>query len=187
MLLHSAFCILLSALIHLGGHVCKEQCCWDSTCPPHARLNLAHSSVFWSVENKWLKHDHLSVYPSSCLLIPPQHLFNLVTLPPQSPVSPFAAFPPFPFSFSSFPQIIMTIPIAVKDRTVSNKTVNDNTVINRIVTTNTVIASASKSLTSSIYTICWVFREYLSLQSVRMFSYIDDTTIVSDNTNSSGQ
>ena len=108
-------------------------------------------------------------------------------LPPKSPTSPFAAFPPFPFSFSSFPQIIMTIPIAVKDRTVSNKTVNDNTVINRIVTTNTVIASASKSLTSSIYTICWVFREYLSLQSVRMFSYIDDTIIVSDNTNSSGQ
>ena len=71
----------------------------------------------------------------------------------------------------------MTIPIAV----------NDNTVINRIVTTNTVIANASKSLTSSNYTICWVFREYLSLQSVRMFSYIDDTIIVSDNTNSSGQ
>ena len=81
----------------------------------------------------------------------------------------------------------MTIPIDVKDRTVSNKTMSDNTVINRIVTTNTVIANASKSLNSSIYTICWVFREYLSLQSVRMFSYIDDTIIVSDNTNSSGQ
>ena len=76
----------------------------------------------------------------------------------------------------------MTISIDVKDKTMS-----DNTVINRIVTTNTVIANASKSLTSSIYTICWVFREYLSLQSVRMFSYIDDTIIVSDNTNSSGQ
>ena len=81
----------------------------------------------------------------------------------------------------------MTIPIAVKDITVSTKTVNDNTVINRIVTTNTVIANAFKSLTSSIYTICWVFREYLSLQSVRMFSYIDDTIIVSDNINSSQQ
>ena len=81
----------------------------------------------------------------------------------------------------------MTIPIDVKDRTVSNKTISDNTVIDRIVTTNTVIASASKGLTSSIYTICWVFREYLSLQSVRMFSYIDDTIIVSDDTNSSQQ
>ena len=168
-------------------NVCMEQCCWDSTCTPHARPNLSHASVSWSVENIWLKYEHLSVYLSSCLLIPPQHLFNLVTLPPQSPVSPFAAFPPFPLSSSSFPQIIMTIPIDVKDRTVSNKTMSDNTVIDRIVTTNTVIASASKSLTSSIYTICWVFREYLSLQSVRMFSYIADTIIVSDDTNSSGQ
>ena len=81
----------------------------------------------------------------------------------------------------------MTIPIAVKDRTVSNKTVNDNTVINRIVTTNTVIASVSQGLTSSIYTICWVFREYLNHPSANTFSYIDDTIIVSDNTNTSGQ
>ena len=70
-----------------------------------------------------------------------------------------------------------------KDRN-NNKTMSDNTVIDRIVTTNTVIASASQGLTSSIYTICWVFREYLSLQSVRMFSYTDDIIIVSDNTNS---
>ena len=171
--LHSAFCILLSALIHLGGHVCKEQCCWDSTCPPHARLNLAHSSVFCSVENKWLKHKHPSFILPPVYSIPHQHLIILVTLPPQSPVSPFAAFPPFPFS--SFPQAIMTIPIYVKDKTVSNTTISDNTVIDRAVTTNTVIASASQGLTSSIFTICWVFREYLTLQSV------------SDNTNSSRQ
>ena len=77
----------------------------------------------------------------------------------------------------------MTIPIDVKDRTVSNKTISDNTVIDRIVTTNTVIASASQGLTSSIYTICWVFREYLNHPSANTFSYIDDI-IVSDNTNS---
>ena len=54
--------------------VCKEQCCWDSTCPPHARLNQAHSSVFCSVENKWLKHKHPSfilppVYSSPHIVI----------------------------------------------------------------------------------------------------------------------
>ena len=75
----------------------------------------------------------------------------------------------------------MTLPIDVKHKN-SDKTVIDKTVI-----TKTVITSAPQGLTSSIYTICWVFREYLSLQSVRMFSYIDDTIIVSDNTNSSGQ
>ena len=80
----------------------------------------------------------------------------------------------------------MTIPIDVKDRTVSNKTISDNTVIDRIVTTNTVIASASQGLTSSIYTINWVFREYLNHPSANTFSYIDDI-IVSDNTNSSQQ
>ena len=80
----------------------------------------------------------------------------------------------------------MTIPIDVKDRTVSNKTISDNTVIDRIVTTNTVIASASQGLTSSIYSICWVFREYLNHPSANTFSYIDDI-IVSDNTNSSQQ
>ena len=81
----------------------------------------------------------------------------------------------------------MTTPIDVKDRTVSNTTISDNTVIDRIVTTNTVIASASQGLTSSIYTICWVFREYLNHPSANTFSYIDDTIIVSDNTNSSRQ
>ena len=80
----------------------------------------------------------------------------------------------------------MTIPIDVKDRTVSNTTISDNTVIDRIVTTNTVIASASQGLTSSIYSICWVFREYLNHPSANTFSYIDDI-IVSDNTNSSQQ
>ena len=80
----------------------------------------------------------------------------------------------------------MTIPIDVKDRTVSNKTISDNTVIDRIVTTNTVIASASQGLTTSIYSICWVFREYLNHPSANTFSYIDDI-IVSDNTNSSQQ
>ena len=80
----------------------------------------------------------------------------------------------------------MTIPIDVKDRTVSNKTISDNIVINRIVTTNTVIASASQGLTSSIFTICWVFREYLNHPSANTLSYIDDI-IVSDNTNSSQQ
>ena len=81
----------------------------------------------------------------------------------------------------------MNIPIDVKDRTVSNKTMSDNTVIDRIVTTNTVIASATQGLASSIYTICWVFREYLTHPSANTFSYIDDTIIVSDNINSSGQ
>ena len=117
---------------------------------------------------------HLFILPP-VYSIPHQHLIILATLPPQSPVSPFAAFPPFPFSSSFFPHAIMTIPIYVKDKTVSNTTISDNTVIDRAVTTNTVIASASQGLTSSICTICWVFREYLTLQSV------------SDNTNSSGQ
>ena len=80
----------------------------------------------------------------------------------------------------------MTIPIDVKDRTVSNKTISDNTVIDRIVTTNTVIASASQGLTSSIYTINWVFREYLNHPSANIFSYIDDV-IVNDDKESSQQ
>ena len=71
-LITSVMSIALSCL----SYVCMEQCCWDSTCTPHARPNLAHSSVSWSVENIWLKYEHLSVYLSSCLLIPPQHLFN---------------------------------------------------------------------------------------------------------------
>ena len=75
----------------------------------------------------------------------------------------------------------MTLPIDVKDRN-SDKTVIDKTVI-----TKTVITSAPQGLTSSIYTICWVFREYLSLPSVNTFSYIDDMVIVSDNTNSTQQ
>ena len=80
----------------------------------------------------------------------------------------------------------MTIPIDVKDRTVSNKTMSDNTVIDRIVTTNTVIVNASQGLISSIYTICWVFREYLHHPSANTFSYIDDI-IVTDNKESSQQ
>ena len=80
----------------------------------------------------------------------------------------------------------MTIPIDVKDRTVSNTTISDNTVINRAVTTNTVIASASQGLTSSIYTISWVFREYLNHPSANTFSYIDDL-IVNDDKESSQQ
>ena len=80
----------------------------------------------------------------------------------------------------------MTIPIDVKDRTVSNTTISDNTVIDRAVTTNTVIASASQGLTSSIYTINWVFREYLNHPSANIFSYIDDL-IVNDDKESSQQ
>ena len=63
---------------------------------------------------------------------------------------------------------------------------SDNTVINRIVTTNTVIASASQGLTSSIYTINWVFREYLNHPYANTFSYIDDL-IVNDDKESSQQ
>ena len=80
----------------------------------------------------------------------------------------------------------MTIPIDVKDRTVSNTTISDNTVIDKAVTTNTVIASASQGLTSSIYTINWVFREYLNHPSANIFSYIDDL-IVNDDKESSQQ
>ena len=80
----------------------------------------------------------------------------------------------------------MTIPIVVKDITVSNTTISDNTVIDRAVTTNTVIASASQGLTSSIYTINWVFREYLNHPSANTFSYIDDL-IVNDDKESSQQ
>ena len=80
----------------------------------------------------------------------------------------------------------MTIPIDVKDRTVSNTTISDNTVIDRAVTTNTVIASASQGLTSFIYTINWVFREYLNHPSANIFSYIDDL-IVNDDKESSQQ
>ena len=63
---------------------------------------------------------------------------------------------------------------------------SDNTVIDRAVTTNTVIASASQGLTSSIYTINWVFREYLNHPSANTFSYIDDL-IVNDDKESSQQ
>ena len=80
----------------------------------------------------------------------------------------------------------MTIPIDVKDRTVSNTTISDNTVIDKAVTTNTVISSASQGLTSSIYTINWVFREYLNHPSANIFSYIDDL-IVNDDKESSQQ
>ena len=80
----------------------------------------------------------------------------------------------------------MTTPIDVKDRTVSNTTISDNTVIGRIVSTNTVIANASQGLTSSIYPICWVFREYLNHPSSTIFHYIDDL-IVHDDKESSQQ
>ena len=80
----------------------------------------------------------------------------------------------------------MTIPIYVKDKTVSNTTISDNTVIDRAVTTNTVIASASQGFQSSIYTINWVFREYLNHPSANIFSYIDDL-IVNDDKESSQQ
>ena len=73
----------------------------------------------------------------------------------------------------------MTIPIDVKDKTVSNTTISDNTVSDRAVTTNTVIASASQGLTSSIYTINWVFREYLNHPS-NIFLYIDDLVVHDD-------
>ena len=80
----------------------------------------------------------------------------------------------------------MTIPIDVKDRTVSNTTISDNTVIDRAVTTNTVIASASQGFQSSIYTINWVYREYLNHPSANIFFYIDDL-IVHDDKESSQQ
>ena len=75
----------------------------------------------------------------------------------------------------------MTLPVDVHTRN-SDNSYNDKTVI-----TKTVITSAPQGLTSSIYTICWVFRKYLCLPSVNMFSYIDDMVIVSDNTNSTQQ
>ena len=80
----------------------------------------------------------------------------------------------------------MTIPTDVKNKTVSNTNISDNTVINKAVTTNTVIASASQGFTSSIYTINWVFREYLNHPSANIFSYIDDL-IVNDDKESSQQ
>ena len=67
----------------------------------------------------------------------------------------------------------MTIPTNVK-----NKTVSDNTVSDKAVTTNTVIASAPQGFQSSIYTITWVFREYLNNHtSSTIFSYIDDLIV----------
>ena len=80
----------------------------------------------------------------------------------------------------------MTIPTDVKNKTVSNTNTSDYTVINKAVTTNTVIASASQGFTSSIYTINWVFREYLNQQSSTIFFYIDDL-IVHDDKKSSQQ
>ena len=75
----------------------------------------------------------------------------------------------------------MTIPTDVK-----NKTVSDNTVNDKAVTTNSVIASAPQGFQSSIYTINWVFREYLNKQSSTIFFYIDDL-IVHDDKKSSQQ
>ena len=80
----------------------------------------------------------------------------------------------------------MTIPTDVKNKTVSNTNTSDYTVINKAVTTNTVIASASQGFTSSIYTINWVFREYLNQPSSNIFIYIDDL-IVHDDKESSQQ
>ena len=81
----------------------------------------------------------------------------------------------------------MTIPTDVKNKTVSNTNISENkTVSDKAVTTNTVIASASQGFTSSIYTINWVFREYLNHPSANTFSYIDDL-IVNDDKESSQQ
>ena len=80
----------------------------------------------------------------------------------------------------------MTIPTDVKNKTVSNTTISDNSVNNKAVTTNTVIASASQGFQSSIYTINWVFREYLNHPSSNIFLYIDDL-IVHDDKESSQQ
>ena len=74
----------------------------------------------------------------------------------------------------------MTIPTDVKNKTVSNTNTSDYTVINKAVTTNTVIASASQGFTSSIYTINWVFREYLNQPSSNIFFYIDDLIVHND-------
>ena len=74
----------------------------------------------------------------------------------------------------------MTIPTDVKNKTVSNTTISDNSVNNKAVTTNTVIASASQGFQSSIYTINWVFREYLNQQSSNIFLYIDDLVVHDD-------
>ena len=69
----------------------------------------------------------------------------------------------------------MTIPTDVK-----NKTVSDNTVNDKAVTTNSVIASASQGFQSSIYIINWVFREYLNYPSSTIFHYIDDLIVHDD-------
>ena len=59
-----------------------------------------------------------------------------------------------------------------------NKTVSDNTVSDKAVTTNAVIASAPQGFQSSIYTINWVFREYLNNHtSSSIFLYIDDIIV----------
>ena len=81
----------------------------------------------------------------------------------------------------------MTIPTDVKNITVSNTNISENkTVSDKAVTTNTVIASASQGFQSSIYTINWVFREYLNQPSSNFFFYIDDL-IVNDDKESSQQ
>ena len=68
---------------------------------------------------------------------------------------------------------VMTIPTNV-----TNNTVSDNTVNNKEVTTTKVITSAPQSSTSSIYTINWVFREYLNNHtSSNIFLYIDDIIV----------
>ena len=129
-----------------------------STCPSKPSTLLC----ILSVENKWLKHRViLPLIPTH----PPTAPIQL-----DDPATSVSCIPLFFFLPSPFP-----LPIYVKNKTVSNTTMSDNTVIDRAVTTNTVIASASQCLPSSICTICWVFREYLTLQSV------------TDNTNSSGQ
>ena len=73
----------------------------------------------------------------------------------------------------------MTIPTDVKNKTVSNTNISENkTVSDKAVTTNTVIASASQGFQSSIYTINWVFREYLNNHtSSNIFLYIDDIIV----------
>ena len=67
------------------------------------------------------QHTPLSFIPAVILLIP----FLLLDDPTSPTASPFSSSVPFLFSFSPFPQAIMTIPIDVKDITVSNSTMSD--------------------------------------------------------------
>ena len=95
---------------------------WWYLVPAHTCPYNQASQCIQSVVNIWSNSTHL--FHLSQLLSYSFPFFYLMTLPVLlHPL--YSSSVPFLFSFSPFPQAIMTIPIDVKDITVSNLTMSD--------------------------------------------------------------